>query len=53
MCVSLEHQLFQNARREQDAEKARRRRSRFAQKLNVPQRTLRLFARCGLAERPF
>ena len=29
------------------------RRSRIAQKLNVPKRTPRLFARCGLAERPF
>ena len=34
---------------EQDAEKVRQRRSRFAQKLNVPKRTPRLFARCGLA----
>jgi hypothetical protein len=37
----------------QDAEKARQRRSRIAQRLNVPKRTPRLFARCGLAERPF
>jgi len=33
--------------------KVRQRRSRFAQKLNVPKRTPRLFARCGLAGRPF
>jgi hypothetical protein len=37
----------------QAAEKARQRRSRIAQKLNVPKRTPRLFARCGLAGRPF
>ena len=37
----------------QDAEKVRQRRSRFAQKLNVPKRTPRLFAHCGLAGRPF
>ncbi|TKB88420.1 MAG: hypothetical protein E8D41_15535 [Nitrospira sp.] len=37
----------------QDAEKVRQRRSRIAQRLNVPKRTPRLFARCGLAERPF
>jgi hypothetical protein len=35
---------------QQDAEKARQRRSRIAQKLNVPKRTPRLFARCGLAD---
>jgi len=28
-------------------------RSRFAQRLNVPKRTPRLFARCGLAGQPF
>jgi hypothetical protein len=38
---------------QQDAEKVRQLRSRFAQKLNVPKRTPRIFARCGLAERPF
>jgi hypothetical protein len=39
---------------QQDAEKVRQRRSHFAQRLNVPkQRTPRLFARCGLAGRPF
>jgi hypothetical protein len=37
----------------QDAEKVRQLRSRIAQRLNVPKRTPRLFARCGLAERPF
>ena len=37
----------------QDAEKGRQRRSLRAQRLNVPKRTPRLFARCGLAERPF
>jgi len=37
----------------QDAEKVRQRRSRVAQRLNVPKRTPRLFPRCGLAERPF
>ena len=37
-----------------DAEKIRQRRSRFAQRLPVPNRVrLRLFARCGLAGRPF
>jgi hypothetical protein len=36
-----------------DVEKVRQVRSRFAQKLNVQKRTLRIFARCGLAERPF
>jgi hypothetical protein len=34
-------------------EKDRQLRSRIAQRLNVPKRTPRLFARCGLAERPF
>ena len=38
---------------QQDAEKVRQRRSRIAQRLNVPKRTPRLFARCGLAERAF
>ena len=33
----------------QDAEKVYQRRSRPAQRLNVPKRTPRLFARCGLA----
>src|SRR6185437_10404988 len=33
----------------QDAEKVRQRRSRIAQRLNVPKRTPRRFARCGLA----
>ena len=33
----------------QDAEKVRQRRSRIAQRLNVPKRTPRLFAHCGLA----
>jgi hypothetical protein len=33
----------------QDAEKVRQRRSCRAQRLNVPKRTPRLFARCGLA----
>jgi hypothetical protein len=37
----------------QDAEKVRQHRSRIAQRLNVPERTSRLFARCGLPERPF
>jgi len=37
----------------QDAEKVRQRRSRIAQRLNVPKRTPRLFARYGLAGRPF
>jgi hypothetical protein len=37
----------------QDAEKVRQRRSRFAQKLNVPERKPRIFACCGLAGRPF
>jgi hypothetical protein len=37
----------------QDAEKVRQRRSRFAQRLNVPKRTTRLFVCCGLAGRPF
>jgi hypothetical protein len=37
---------------QQDAEKVRQRRSHFTQRLNVPQRTPRLFARCGLADRP-
>ena len=37
----------------QDAEKVRQLRSRIAQRLNVPKRTPRLFARCGLAGRPF
>jgi hypothetical protein len=37
----------------QDAEEARQRRSRIAQGLNVPKRTPRRFARCGLAERTF
>ena len=37
----------------QDAEKVRQRRSRIAQRLNVPKRTPRLFARCGLAGQPF
>ncbi len=37
----------------QDAEKVRQRRSRVTQRLNVPKRTPRLFARCGLAGRPF
>jgi hypothetical protein len=32
----------------QDAEKVRQRRSRFAQKLNVPERKPRIFACCGL-----
>ena len=36
-----------------DAEKVRQRRSRIAQRLNVPKRTSRLFARCGLAGRAF
>jgi len=38
---------------QQDAEKVRQWRSRIAQRLNVPKRTPRLFARCGLAGRPF
>ena len=33
----------------QDAEKIHQWRSRFAQKLNVPKRTPRIFACCGLA----
>jgi hypothetical protein len=37
----------------QDAEKVRQHRSRLSQRLNVPKRTPRLFARCGLAGRPF
>jgi len=37
----------------QDAEKVRQRRSRIVQRLNVPKRTPRLFARYGLAERTF
>jgi hypothetical protein len=37
----------------QDAEKVRQQRSRFPQRLNVPKRTPLLFARCGLAGRPF
>jgi hypothetical protein len=38
---------------QQDAEKVRQLRSRFAQKLNVLKRTPRLLARCGLAGRAF
>jgi hypothetical protein len=34
---------------QQDAEKVRQLCSRIAQRLNVPKRTIRLFARCGLA----
>jgi hypothetical protein len=34
----------------QDAEKVSQHRSRIAQRLNVPKRTPRLFARCGLAD---
>jgi hypothetical protein len=37
----------------QDAEKVRQLRSRVAQRLNVPKRTPRLFARCGLADSLF
>jgi len=37
----------------QDAEKVRQRRSRFAQRHNVPKRTPRLFVCCGLAGRSF
>ncbi len=36
-----------------NAGKDRQRCSRVAQRLNVPKRTPRLFARCGLAGRPF
>ncbi len=39
---------------EQDTEKARQRRSRIVQALNVPQRVrLRAFTRCGLAGQTF
>ncbi len=38
---------------QQDAEKALQRRSRCAQRFNVPKRTPHLFARCGLAGRLF
>jgi hypothetical protein len=50
----LKKSLFSPARTHarQDAPFPRLR-SRFAQKLNVPKRTLRIFARCGLAELPF
>jgi hypothetical protein len=34
---------------QQDAEKVRQHRSRVVQRLNVPKRTPRLFACCGLA----
>ena len=37
----------------QVVEKARQHRSHIAQRLNVPKRTPRLFARCGLAGRDF
>ena len=37
----------------QDAERSHQRRSFIAQKLKVPKRTPRLFARCGLAGRTF
>jgi NADH dehydrogenase len=37
----------------QAVDKARQPRSRIAQRLNVPKRTPRLFARCGLAGQPF
>ena len=38
---------------QQDAEKVCQRRSHFAQRLNVPKRTPRLFACCGLVGQPF
>ncbi len=38
---------------QQDAEKVRQRRSRIAQRLNVPKRTPRHFACCGLAGQTF
>ncbi len=51
--LSLPEQWGRTNMCEQGAEKIRQLRSRIAQKLNVPKRTPRLFARCGLAERPF
>jgi membrane-bound lytic murein transglycosylase A len=50
---ALNGKSSQRARIQQDAEKVPQLRSRFAQRLNVPKRTPRLFARCGLAGRPF
>ena len=38
---------------QQNAEKVLQRHSRITQRLDVPKRTPRPFARCGLAGRPF
>ncbi|MEK7352801.1 MAG: hypothetical protein AAB177_18145, partial [Nitrospirota bacterium] len=53
VCFSFLELASRSITAQQDAEKVRQHRSRIVQRLNVPKRTPRLFARCGLAGRPF